>query len=235
MISAAIPVIAASAKKGRPMIRPIFRLDSREKWRPRAVETAESYAKIGGAAVVLSDLPDHGGRMDFPADLEDPVDTPIVGYHRVLEAEYLFWHQFWLWYLYNPWSIAGAGEHEGDWEFVQMATVDAEGERPVLLTASQHHGGEKREIWRCEREGARPVIYVALGSHANYFTPGWRGEDEANGEGDFLSDIEWRDFGDWATWPGMWGNSTGVGKSPDSPGRQHERWELPAVFHARAR
>jgi hypothetical protein len=216
------------------MITPIFKLDSREDWRPQPVETAQTFAKIGGAPVLLSALPEKG-RMDFPQGLRDPTDTPVVGYHRVREAENLFWHQFWLWYLYNPWSIAGVGEHEGDWEFVQIASVDRDGERPVLLTASQHHGGEKRELWRSERDGGRPVVYVALGSHANYFTPGWRGDDDANGEGQVLADIEWRDFGEWATWAGMWGNSTGAGKSPESPGRQRERWELPAVFHARAR
>ena len=64
--------------------------------------------------------------------MRDPRDTHIVGYRRTLEAANLYWHQSWLWYLYNPWSIAGVGEHEGDWEFVQIAPVDAEGERPVL-------------------------------------------------------------------------------------------------------
>jgi hypothetical protein len=57
----------------------------------------------------------------------------------------------------------------------------------------------------------------------------------ANGRDKRLDDIEWRDFGVWATWAGMWGNSTGAGRSPDSPGRQRERWELAHIFHARAR
>ena len=217
------------------MIAPIFKLDSNEKWRPQPVETAERFGKINGQAVKLADLPEAGGRMDFPASMRDPATTPVVGYHRVAEAADLFWHQYWLWYLYNPWSVAGVGRHEGDWEFVQLGCVDAEGDRPILLTASQHRGGEKREFWRCELGDGRPAIYVALGSHANFFTLGARGEDVADGQGDVFADIEWREFGPWATWPGMWGNSTGAGRSPDSPGSQGERWHMPHVYHATAR
>jgi hypothetical protein len=175
--------------------------------------------------------------MNFPdpGAMKDPTDTPVVGYHRAVEMADLWWHQFWLWYLYNPWNVVGFGVHEGDWEFVQIASVDRDGERPVLVTASQHHGGEKRELWRCERDGDRPVIYVALGSHANYFTPGWRGDDEADGQGTVLAEVEWRDFGAWAEWKGLWGNSTGPGRSPDSPANQRERWHQPEMFHALAR
>jgi hypothetical protein len=195
----------------------------------------ERLATIDGAPVDLSDLPSAGGRMNFPPDMKDPARTPLVGYHRVVEAANLWWHQFWLWYLYNPWEILGAGRHEGDWEFVQIGCVDEAGDLPVLMTASQHRNGEKREFWRCELERGRPVVYVARGSHANFFTPGNRGEDVADGKGRRLGNISWRQFGDWALWPGMWGNSTGAGRSPDSPGRQRERWELPHTFHARAR
>ena len=131
------------------MITPIFKLDSREKWRPQPAETAERFATMDGNPVDLSALPGTG-RMDFPPTMRDPTDTPVVGYHRAVAGASLWWHQFWLWYLYNPWNVAGAGEHEGDWEFVQLASVDAAGDRPVLVTASQHRGGEKREFWRCE-------------------------------------------------------------------------------------
>ncbi len=217
------------------MITPIFKFDSREQWRPQPAETAEQLATINGEPVKLAELPAAGGRMDFPSTMRDPTSTPFVGYHRVVEAANLWWHQFWLWYLYNPWNVAGFGRHEGDWEFVQLGCVDAEGDRPILMTASQHRGGEKREFWRCELAARRPVVYAALGSHANFFTPGERGEDVADGEGRVLSRIGWREFGEWATWPGMWGNSTGAGRSPSSPGNQGDRWRLPHLFHAAAR
>jgi hypothetical protein len=217
------------------VITPIFRLNTKELWRPQPVDTAERLGTIGDAPVDLAHLPPNGGRMNFPPDMRDPSNTPVVGYHRALKAADLWWHQFWLWYLYNPWEIMGVGRHEGDWEFVQTGCVDKAGERPVLMTASQHHTGEKREFWRCEIDEGRPVIYVALGSHANYFTPGERGEDQANGRGKRLANVQWRDFGEWASWTGLWGNSTGAGRSPQSPGCQRERWEMPQIFHARAR
>jgi hypothetical protein len=217
------------------MITPIFKLNAKERWRPQPVETVERLGTIADQPIDLVALPETGGRMNFPPDMKDPTNTPIVGYHRSLRKANVWWHQFWLWYLYNPWEIAGFGRHEGDWEFVQIGCVDKAGDKPILLTASQHKNGEKREYWRCEHEDGRPVIYVALGSHANYFTAGSRGEDVADGRGKKLADIEWRDFGDWADWPGMWGNSTGAGKSPDSPGSQLERWLRPHTFHANAR
>ena len=218
------------------MIAPIFKLSTKERWRPQPVETVERFATIGGAPVELSKLPERGGRMDFPATMKDPGGTPVVGYHRVAKEANLWWHQYWLWYLYNPWSFAGTGvgRHEGDWEFVQLGCTDRKGDKPVLVTATQHRAGQKREFWRCETEGGRPVVYVALGSHANFFTPGDRGADVANGRGRKLADIEWRSFGEWATWPGRWGNSRGAGQSPESPGCQGERWHAPHMFHAAA-
>ena len=111
------------------MIAPIFKLNSKEAWRPQPVETAERFATIGGEPVDLSALPE-GGRMNFPPDMSDPKATPVVGYHRVVQAANLWWHQFWLWYLYNPWEILGAGRHEGDWEFVQTGCVDRRATSP---------------------------------------------------------------------------------------------------------
>jgi hypothetical protein len=69
------------------MITPIFKLNSREVWRPQPVETAERFGKIGDKKVDLSALPAAGGRMNFPPDMRDPRNTPIVGYHRVVQSQ----------------------------------------------------------------------------------------------------------------------------------------------------
>ena len=114
------------------MVVPIFKLNSKEQWRPQPVETAERFGTIDGQPVQLSNLPAAGGRIDFPPTMRDPSNTPVVGYHRVVEAANLWWHQYWLWYLYNPWEILGVGRHEGDWEFVQLGCIDEQGKRPVL-------------------------------------------------------------------------------------------------------
>jgi hypothetical protein len=177
-------------------------------------------------------------RLDFRADMRQP-GLPPVGYHRTVDGGGLTWRQFWLFYLYNPWSVAGVGKHEGDWEFVQIGCTDEAGEHPVLVTGSQHHSGGKREHWACKLTAdARPFIYVALGSHANYFAPGVQGggTDRCDGAGRTLGrDVEWREFGLWASWPGRWGNSTGEGKSPESPGCQGHRWTAPHLYHSSAR
>jgi hypothetical protein len=213
---------------------PIFKLSTGERWRPQPVETVERLGRIGGKPINLDHLPPEG-RMDFPDNMRDPTDTPAVGYYRKVRAANLWWHQYWLWYLYNPWAVAGVGRHEGDWEFVQVGCTDRFAHKPVLVTASQHKGGERREYWRCQTEHDRLVIYAALGSHANFFTPGDRGQDTADGRGLVLDNIEWRDFGDWARWEGRWGNSTGTGRSPESPACQGERWHAPHLYHAAAR
>ena len=217
------------------MITPSFVLDSREKWRPVAVETINDVgATLNGAPVDLENLPVAGGKIDFPKDMAQPRDAPEVGYHRVAHGGGLWWHQFWTWWLYNPKKYAGFGVHEGDWEMVQLGCVDEEGEYPVLMTCSQHDGGEKREFWRCELSEWMlqcPMVYVARDSHANYFGPHQDVTDTADGKGARLATLEWREFGSWALWTGKWGNSD------NSPGGLAPRraWQAPHAYHGQAR
>jgi len=222
---------------------PIFVLDESEKFQPLAVESVEAApAKLVGldgkehGNVELAKLPPQGGRMNFPPDpeeLEKRLRTAFggVGYKRELVAGGLTWVQYWLWYLHNPKQIVVAGVHEGDWEFVQ---VGYHGEAPICVTVSRHRTAGARMWWDVERRDGRPVVYVARDSHAHYFTPvseAFEWEDDADGKGEELA-LEWREFGDWATWPGLWGNSTGLGRSPQSPGSQAERWNAPHRYHS---
>ncbi len=228
---------------------PIFLLDSGEKFQPLDVQSAESvngtlvdgHGHRTDEPIVLAKLPPAGGRMNFPPEPETyeaqlEASFGNVGYHRMVEDSGLQWHQYWLWYVYNPKVFVDvAGQHEGDWEFVQIGCV---GETPVCMTNSQHKAGSGRMWWDVTKRGERPLVYVAVGSHANYFIPvsdipeiG----DDADGKGAELADLEWHDFGDWKTWPGQWGNSTGAGESPRSPGCQGARWSAPAQYHSFAR
>jgi hypothetical protein len=222
--------------------------DSREKFLPLAVESVEA---IDGAEVIspdgtpagpirLDSLPAGGGRMNFPpnpASYEQDLQRRFgnVGYTRDVLGGGLLWRQYWLWYLDNPKRVLVAGEHEGDWELVQIGYA---GDVPVCMTASQHRNGGARFWWDLELRGGRPVIYPALGSHANFFRTvdglPWVADD-GDGRGEVLDSIEWRDFGPWETWPGRWGNSSGHGRSPESPGRQGDRWRRPHSFHAKAK
>jgi hypothetical protein len=225
------------------MVDPIFVLDSRERFQPLAVESIEA---VDGATLIapdgsttdlsLSALSEKGGWMNFPPHPEsyEPQlrqQFGRVGYKRVQKGGGLTWVQYWLWYVYNPKRFVITGEHEGDWEFVQIGCV---GETPVCMTSSQHHSGGARMWWNVKRQGGRPLVYVARDSHANFFRP--MDEipefgDEADGKGEVLDDLEWRDFGDWATWSGRWGHSTGAARSPQSPGCQGDRWNAPHRYH----
>ena len=223
---------------------PIFVLDSHEKFQPLAVESVEAAkATLVGldekehGKVELGALPPQGGRMNFPPKPETQeqqlrAEFGRVGYVRELKGGGLTWVQYWLWYLYNPKQIAGAGVHEGDWEFVQ---VGYGGETPACVTVSRHRTAGARMWWEAKQRDGRPLIYVARDSHAHYFEPvakAFEWEDDADGKGEVLDEIEWRPFGEWATWPGLWGNSTGVGQSPQSPGSQGNRWNAPHRYHS---
>lgn len=226
---------------------PVFLFDSREEFLPLAAESVEALGgKLTAPAgktgpIDLADLPPGGGRMDFPpsprsyeAEMQEQFGN--VGYRRAVDGGGLTWVQYWLWYLYNPKKVLVTGNHEGDWEFVQIAYA---GEQPVCVTTSQHRSGGARMWWEVELdEDGRPLIYVALGSHANFFAPVDQFPeigDDGDGKGKCLDAIEWREFGPWATWPGHWGNSTGQGRSPDSPGSQGDRWKAPHRYHGKAR
>lgn len=210
------------------MIAPVFILDSKEQWRPVSVEDSlapHGYEWQGGTWTRL-------GRpvetLDLPPGLQQPSHLPRVGYYRVQTGGGLEWHQYWTWWLYNPKVYAGRGEHEGDWEMVQLGCV---GERPVLMTCSQHSGGEKREYWRVSlSDDKQPLAYVARDSHANYFAPSRDVTDVADGKGLTL-DLEWLPFGSWASWEGRWGNSK------NSPGALATRraWKAPHAWHGQAR
>jgi hypothetical protein len=225
---------------------PVFVFDSREEFKPLAVESIEALkAKLiksdggDGGAVALDALPDDGGRMNLPAEPEKyegkmQAQFGNVGYRRTVKGGRLDWVQYWLWYLHNPKKVIVTGDHEGDWEFVQVAYA---GDQPVCMTASQHHSGGSRMWWELEKRDGRPVVYVALGSHANYFAKVDQLPeigDKGDGKGEVLDSFEWRDFGSWATWPGRWGNSTEAGRSPQSPGSQGERWSRPHRYHSKA-
>jgi hypothetical protein len=213
------------------MMSPLLRLDSKEAWRPVAVEASlgiYGYEWDGGWKREGKTVE----RIDFPRSMkpDDFADLALLGYHRVAQGGGLHWHQFWTWWPYNPKVYAGFGAHEGDWEMVQLGCKDAAGDEPVLMTCSQHNGGEKREFWRVELRNDRPVHYVARDSHANYFAPVRDVTDVVDGAGVWL-DLQWLEFGAWSDWPGRWGNSD------NSPGPLATRraWQAPHAWHGQAR
>jgi hypothetical protein len=215
------------------MLTPILRLDKRERWKPVDVERSlgvHGYDWNGGWTNKDGKIV---SRIDLPSSMK-PDDFAMLsptGYHRVAKGGGLHWHQFWTWWPYNPKKYAGYGEHEGDWEMIQLGCLDEAGDEPVLMTCSQHDGGEKREYWRVTiDENKQPIVYVARDSHANYFEPMRDVTDQADGAGAHLA-LEWHDFPAWALWPGQWGNSA------NSPGPLAVRraWKAPHAYHGQCR
>ena len=143
------------------------------------------------------------------------------------------WLQYWFFYYYNSLEVLGIGEHEGDWEMVEIG-LDSK-DKPEVAVLSQHTGGARCEINELEQtEDGAPIVYVALDSHANYpraaaytLPPIFEGplepspgDDYANGEG--ASDTPPLEIVDgelpgWLAWPGHWGNSRGGGRTRPAP------------------
>jgi hypothetical protein len=160
--------------------------------------------------------------------------------HARRDANGRLWLQYWLFYYYNDYQLLGpfsGGNHEGDWELVQIRLNASE--QPEQIVMTQHKNAESRAFKDAPKIGATPLVYVARGSHANYFARGshWTGNwvDQADGKGPQITPtLEVLDDATpaWVVWPGHWGDTKpGVlpldSSSPISPGaRRH--WLDPA-------
>ena len=146
--------------------------------------------------------------------------------------------QYWFFYVYNDaprkWTNlkdenAGShyddGDHEGDWESIQVVfdapllKVLVDGELPSELGYAAHEHGSYLKVADVEWEGRRPVVYVALGSHASYprdikchlYKVFYLGTDIADGTGPSLTPSDYRlslMSGEeaWLEWDGRWGD-----------------------------
>lgn len=206
--------------------------DTREKWFP--VDADKSLAEHGytweGKDWHKNGKPVEN--LDFPKDVKQP-DLPPVGYLERSE-ESLCWLRFHLWMVFNPGPpvFRGVGNHEGDWEMVQVG-VDKHDGTPIQVVLSQHAEAQKRDYWHPNNSiGTRDDgswflrVYMALGSHALYFQPGERlgYGDTCDGKGRHLTP-EWLDPGPWWKWKGRWGQD-----GPKSPGNQRG---TPQTYSAR--
>jgi hypothetical protein len=160
------------------------------------------------------------------------------------------WLQYWFFYYYDDFQLAGpllsAGDHEGDWEMIEIRVAD-DG-TPQQAVYSQHKVAEAHDwsfVQTVPADPDTPLVYVARGSHANYFRPGshWTGVwfDHADGHGPAV-DPALVDLGDtvpgWVRWPGFWGDTKPQvdpidATSPRGPGG-HAQFDDPATLLAKA-
>jgi hypothetical protein len=170
-------------------------------------------------------------------------------YGRIKEDRSRTWLQYWFFYFYNDYNLAGGfGLHEGDWEMVQFRMGEG-GEVPDVAVYAQHRWAEVApwgDVEKVEGEPSTPIVYVGRGSHASYFHAGFHETeawyDLADGKRT-TPKLELEIVGDeqpsWATWPGVWGGTrahisgleTG---SPTAPCR-HGQWAHPAELLEGAR
>ena len=183
-----------------------------------------------GDAILASDkLDERGGDPDQAAreDARRFQNSPRYGDRIYGRIVYLrdgdeikgAWLQYWFFYYYNDFPRVDVGDHEGDWEMIQVrVNSDA---RPTSAVYAQHRGASRCGWSDVRKRGSRPIVYVALGSHASYFRPGPQGQDRDN-DGEQgrrvrgLIRIGTRSP-QWLNWPGHWGNS---GSSPGGPRSQ---------------
>ena len=167
-------------------------------------------------------------------------------YARLLKVEGKIWLQYWYFYYDDNKGFAEIGEHEGDWETIEIGLGSEY--KPEVVVLSQHKHRAKCLIGEMEEndEGA-PIVYVGFGSHANYPTPGIYalespvpGTDRADGEGASITPLLENlglDTPSWVSWPGHWGGSEAevilgeeIGStSPPGPAF-HPAWEAPDEY-----
>lgn len=168
------------------------------------------------------------------------------------------WLQYWVFYYFNG-SFLGIGDHEGDWELVQVR-LDGHGV-PRDATFAAH----RDEQQQCTTDQLRlevaadghvgPVVYVASNTHASYpqagtYDRGALPADTARGtlktddpalEYQIPEAIPAPSTPSWTAWPGRWGGTPdgnvnpAFQPSPRGPLHQGTRTTSPGTFAAAAR
>ncbi len=145
-----------------------------------------------------------------------------------------WWLQYWLFSYYQPPFLPlSKGEHEGDWEMIQIALNEFG--QPELATYAQHGGGESCEWDELETSigfygNLAPDVYVSQFAHASYSDiDALPVEEETDAEIPIPVQVEeMKDTADWVEWPGVWGDSNG---SPNAPSTQGNVWDQPDDFY----
>ena len=166
--------------------------------------------------------------------------------HAQTDPDGKLWLQYWFWYFYNDYQLAGGfGLHEGDWEMIEIR-LDAK-EQPELALYAQHAYAESHSWDEVEKTAdGKPVTYPGRGSHASYFAPGayetegWFDIVDGKREAPELKLVTPEGTA-WIEWPGAWGDtrpSSGLlagleEPSPSGPA-QHPYWQHPEQLFPKA-
>lgn len=214
------------------------------------VPHGKEYVPGGATADGDDHLVAHGStlRDDWLAARALPGRADVV-YGTVRPGKDRRWLQYWFFFYDNPYKRFGFGEHQGDWEMIQIAVVpdpDRPGDcKPVAATYAQHGKPEARD-WKDVRTvdgaGVVPVVWIAKKSHASYYAAdehfrilGIANDHTADGGVTVRPRLHVLGEADaWIHWPGHWGATGGGDDSPLGPPHQ-KPWKDPEGFHAAKR
>lgn len=157
----------------------------------------------------------------WAARLRDQRRYGDVVYSRSVQGrDGRIWLQYWFFYVFqdsgpalghdNP--PATTGDHEGDWELVEIK-LDERGRTPDLVVYSQDKGARKMRWGQVAAFDGHPELYPARGTHAGMFGRGCHRADTSarpdcsDGDGPAVTPTLKSLDQPWAAWPGMWGAS----------------------------
>jgi hypothetical protein len=161
----------------------------------------------------------------------DPVYADKIYGRTVPEPDGRTTLQYWFFYYFNWYPLLPGGDHEGDWEMVQVE-LDSSG-IPIRTAYAQHHDGHTCPWPLVEKTSVgAPVVYVAKGTHASYYSAGFKSDnlDEVGGQIPVSPSVVEIDppGPSWLDWPGRWGDEeTG---SPVGPAQKGTQWLQPATW-----
>ncbi len=87
--------------------------------------------------------------------------------HAVRDSSGKLWLQYWFFYYFNDFDVLGVGDHEGDWEMVEVGLDSTN--KPDQVIFAQHTDAARCMAGQYQPAlNGGPVVYAALGSHASY-------------------------------------------------------------------
>jgi hypothetical protein len=165
--------------------------------------------------------------------------NPVAYGRAVPQDDGKVWLQYWLFSYDNPHHLVG--DHQGDWELVQLKVDPALSpaqEGLLAATCFQHgdqDGREGEDLVKLLDDGLLPVA-VARGSHASYFDYEYvhfGDEVQLEAPGVRPEVILLDERADWLKWPGYWGKSRVMDhpRSPRGPMTCRREWIDPQEQH----
>jgi hypothetical protein len=181
-LAAATAVSGADTPRARLLraYAPVLVLHPDERFRPETVDGYLADADLVGTHYDQRLCPaiDGPAAVACYASADAAHGAPVTAYGASFASPGRLVLEYWLFYPFDLYSVANPPnefwqDHEADWEAVAVVLdTTPKTPKPLLVAASRHCSGARREWARVEHRGTHPVVYAALGSHGGYYAPG---------------------------------------------------------------